>query len=90
MLITLFSVVAMKSRTFSGFSCSAHEQVCRTWEGAQPGRAELVGGNIPYPGHHAQFMNGGWLGGRNLPPPSSPFPFCEFKPCLFQEPTIPG
>ena len=38
MLITLmFLVVAMESRTFSSFSCSADEQVCRSWEGAQPG-----------------------------------------------------
>ena len=66
MLITLFSVVAMKSRTFSGFSYSAHEQACRSWEGAQPGRAELASGNIPYPGHHARCMNGVGQGeGRN-------------------------
>jgi len=39
MLITLmFSVVAMKSRNFSSFSYSANEQVCRSWEGAQPDR----------------------------------------------------
>jgi len=32
MLITLiFLVVAMKSRTFSSFSCSANEQVCWSW-----------------------------------------------------------
>ena len=31
MLITLFSVVAVKSRTFSSFSHSASEQVCRSW-----------------------------------------------------------
>jgi len=81
MLITLmFSVVAKKSMTFSSFSYSAHEQVCRSWEVAQPGRAELVGGNIPYPGHHAQLMNGGWPGGRNLL-----FPFREFKSFLFRE-----
>jgi len=37
MLITLmFSVVAMTSKTFSTFSYSANEQVCRSWEGAQP------------------------------------------------------
>jgi len=34
----MFSVVAMKSRTFSCFSYSANEQVCRSWEGAQPER----------------------------------------------------
>jgi len=34
MLITLMlEVVAMKSRTFSSSSCSANEQVCRSWEG---------------------------------------------------------
>jgi len=32
----MFSLVAMKSRTFSGFARSATEQVCRSWEGAQP------------------------------------------------------
>jgi len=38
MLITLmFSVAAVKSRTFSSFSYSANEQLCRSWEGAQPG-----------------------------------------------------
>jgi len=41
-IITLtFLVVAMKSRTFSSFSYSADDQVCRSWEGAltdrQPG-----------------------------------------------------
>jgi len=39
MLITLmFSVIAMKSRTFSSFSCSANERVCRSWGGAQTDR----------------------------------------------------
>ena len=28
--------------------------------------AQLVNGNIPYNRCHAQFMNGGWLQGRNL------------------------
>jgi len=38
-LITLmFSVIAKKSRTFCSFSYSAHERLCRSWEGAQPGR----------------------------------------------------
>jgi len=37
MLITLmFSVVAMKLRTFSSLPYSANEQVCRSWEGASP------------------------------------------------------
>jgi len=37
-------------------------------EHSQTQRAKLAGGNIPYCGHHAQFINGGWLekGGRNL------------------------
>jgi len=35
MLITLmFSVVAMKSRTFSGLPYSANEQGCSSWAGA--------------------------------------------------------
>jgi len=67
MLITLmFSVAATKSRTFSSFPCSADEQVCRSWEGAQPGsQPKLASGNIPYNGHHARFTNRSWLGGRN-------------------------
>jgi len=64
MLITLmFLVVAKKSRTFFGFPCSAHEQVCRSWAGAQPGsESQLASGNIPYHGRHAQVMSGSWLG----------------------------
>jgi len=64
MLITLmFLVVAKKSRTFSSLSYSAHEQVCRSWEGAQPGREpKLANGNTPYCRRYAQFVNGGWLG----------------------------
>jgi len=39
MLVTMmFLVVAKKSRTFSSFSYSANEQVCRSWAGAQPCR----------------------------------------------------
>jgi len=35
MLITLMLLVfAMKSRTFSSFSYSANQQLCRSWEGA--------------------------------------------------------
>jgi len=34
----MFSAVAKKSRTFSSLPHSADEQVCRSWEGAQPGR----------------------------------------------------
>ena len=33
----MFSVADMKSRTSSSFPSSDHEQVCRSWEGAQPG-----------------------------------------------------
>ena len=48
------------------FSCSADEQVCQSWEGAEPGsQPKLARGNIPCHGHHAQFTSGGWLGGRN-------------------------
>ena len=37
MLITvMFSVVAKKSSAFSSLPCSANEQVCRNWGGAQP------------------------------------------------------
>jgi len=32
----MFSVVAVKSRAFFSFPCSADEQVCRSWEGAEP------------------------------------------------------
>ena len=66
MLVTLtFSGVAMKSRTFSSFSHLANEQVCRSWEGPQPGRQhKLANRNIPYHGWHAQCRNGGLQGGR--------------------------
>jgi len=61
----MFSVVAIKSRAFSTFSYSADEQVCRSWEGAQPGRQpKLAHGNIPHHGCNTPFMNGGWLGGQ--------------------------
>jgi len=67
MLITpMFSVVAEKSGTFSSLPYSADEQVCRSWEGAQPGsQPNIATGNIPYHRHHVQFMNGVWLEGRN-------------------------
>jgi len=59
-------VVGKKSRTFSSLPCSAHEQLGRSWARAQPGsKTQLASGNIPYHGRHAQFMSGGWLGGRN-------------------------
>jgi len=61
------SVVAMKSRAFSVLPCSAHEQLGRSWAGAQPdSEPQLASGNIPYLGRHAQFMSGGWPRGRNL------------------------
>jgi len=55
-------VVSKKSRTFSSLPYSANEQVRRSWEGAQPGsQPKLASGNIPYHGHHAQFIKGvGW------------------------------
>jgi len=37
LIALMFSVVTMKSRTFSSFSFSANEEACRSWEGAQPG-----------------------------------------------------
>jgi len=46
------------------FPVSANEQVCRSWEGAQPGsQPKLANGNIPYYKCHAQFINGGCGGG---------------------------
>ena len=67
MLITLMFSLVVKSRTFSSFSYSEDEQVCRSWDRAQPDRQPKLGnGNIPYHRRHAQFMNGGWLGGRKL------------------------
>jgi len=87
LLITLmFLVVPKKSRTIFSFPCSANEQACRSWGGAQPGsQPKLTSGNIPYHGHHAKFIKGGWPGGRNLFSGSSvqrSF-FCEFE--LIQE-----
>jgi len=62
----MFLVAAKKIRTFSSFPYSTNEQVCRSWEGAEPGsQPKLARGNIPYHRCHAQFMNGGWPGGRN-------------------------
>jgi len=65
MLMTpMFLAVAKKSRTFFSFSCSAKEQVCRSWEGAQPGsELKLAAGNISHDRCHAQFINGSWPGG---------------------------
>jgi len=63
----MFSVVAMKSRTFSSLPYSADEQLCRSWEGAEPGsQSKLASGNILHHGCHAQFMNEGWPGSREL------------------------
>jgi len=86
MLITLmFLAVAKRSRTFFfSFPYSGNKQVCRNWEGAQPGsEPKLAKGNIPYHGCHAQFMNGDWPGGRNLFSGSSTLLFHEFE--LFHE-----
>jgi len=68
MLVTLmFSVVAKESGTLSSFSCSANEQLRRSWEGAQGGsQPKLAGGSTSYHGRHAQFMNGGWLVGTGI------------------------
>jgi len=63
----MFSVVAMKSRTFSSFSYSANEQVCRSWEGAEPDSPpKLANGIIPYHRSHAQFIKGSSPGDKNL------------------------
>jgi len=37
LIILTFLVVAKKSKTSFSLPCSANEQVCRSWEGAQPG-----------------------------------------------------
>jgi len=67
LIILLVLVVAKKSRTFSSSPCSANEEGCRSWEGAQPGsQPKLASGNIPYDECHAQFMNEGWPGGRKI------------------------
>ena len=64
----MFLVVAKKSWSFFSFSCSGNKQVCRSWEGAQPGsQPKLASGNISYHGHHAQFINGSWPGGQESP-----------------------
>ena len=50
----------------------------KSWEGAQPGsQPKLVNGNTLYHRCHAQFINGGYLGGRD------PLFFWEFE--LFLE-----
>jgi len=41
-----------------------NDQLCRSWEGAQPGsQPKLANGHIPYHRRHAQFMNRSWPGG---------------------------
>ena len=63
MVTPMFSVVAMKSRTFSSLPCSAPEQAYRSWEGAQPGsQPRLAEGDVPHQGCHDQFISGVWLG----------------------------
>jgi len=75
----MFLVVAMKSKTFFSFLCSANEQVCRSWEGAQPGsEPKLADGNTPYPKRHGQCIKGSWLGGRSL---SFLFPWVRILSC---------
>ena len=59
-------VVAKKSRTFSSLPCSADEQVCRSWEGAEAdSEAKLANGKILYHRCHAQVVKAGFAGGRN-------------------------
>jgi len=79
----MFSVVAVKSRTFSGLPYSANEEVCRRWEGEQPdSQPKLANGNIPYLRPYALFMNGlGWGEGILF----FTLFFCEFKSSLVQE-----
>jgi len=81
MLVTpMFSVVAMKSRTFSSVPCSAPEQACGSWEGAQPGsQPRLAEGDVPHQGCHDQFISGGWPGGQEALGSSC---FLEFKSSL--------
>jgi len=82
MLITLmFLVAAEKSRTFSSLTYSANEQVCRSWEGAQPGsQPRLANGNIHR--HHALFIRGVGRGTGILFLLSL---FCEFESSLVRE-----
>jgi len=63
----MFSVISKKSKTSSSLPCSANEQVCRSWEGAQPdSQPKLVSRNILSRSHYALFTNRGWLRGRDL------------------------
>jgi len=77
----MFPVVAKKSRTSFCFPCSAGEQECKSWEGAQPGsQPKTANGNIPYHICYAQFMKGGLV--RGLEALSL---FREFESLLSQE-----
>jgi len=86
LIILILLLVAKKSRTFSSFSYSANEQVCRSWKGAQPdSQPKMVNGNIPYHRCHAKFINrvGQGAGSLFFFFPISPFlwgssSFCEF------------
>ena len=62
----MFLVVAMKLRPFFSFPCSANEQVCRSWEEAQPGRQLSWSMEIFHTiDMHSLWIGVGW-GGRNL------------------------
>ena len=63
----MFLVVAKKTKTFSRVSCSANEQMCRSWEGKQPHSSPKLANELfPYHRQHAQFIKSGWQGGRDL------------------------
>jgi len=61
----MFPVVAMKSRTFSSFSRWAEAQPVQEQGGSTARQGQAGHGNIAYCSHHAQLMNGAWLGGRD-------------------------
>jgi len=86
----MFSVVAKKSTTFSSLLCLSSEEVCGSWEGAQPGsQPKLASGNIAYHGCHAQFMNGGVLGGCKTSLSSWSLVFFCWEFCKIHEIWIP-
>jgi len=59
-------VVPKKSRTFSSLPCSADEQVCQSWEGAEPdSETKLANGKSLYQRCHAQVVKAGFAGGRD-------------------------
>jgi len=74
-------VVAKKSTTFSSFSYTANESVCRSWEGAQPGsEPKLAKGNIPW--MSCPVYAWGLAGGQEtsfFQEFNSPFPPIEFE-----------